>query len=159
MPGFLLCPTGQLPVLGSILVVFLVLFLRAEVPALAFHPVPQSQEFHCCILGPSWPASCPDLCVFYLTVHGPDVTLDADLPIKTFILSLPPQESLHRRSSTLNIFSYNIYSRVLVWPHLLWFFSGSLSSCLLDFIPVREGAGDGEIKDEHHKLSAAGGWV
>lgn len=38
------------------------------------------------------------------------------------------------------------------------FVSGSSSSCLLDFIPVREGGGVGEIKDEQHEQSAAGGW-
>ena len=38
------------------------------------------------------------------------------------------------------------------------FVSGSLSSCLLDFIPVGEGGGDGEVGHEQYKQSAAGGW-
>lgn len=38
------------------------------------------------------------------------------------------------------------------------FVSGSSSSCLLDFIPVGEGGGDGEMKDEHYEQSATGGW-
>ena len=38
------------------------------------------------------------------------------------------------------------------------FASGSSTSCLLDFIPVGEGGGDGEMKDEQYEQSAAGGW-
>lgn len=38
------------------------------------------------------------------------------------------------------------------------FVSGSSFSCLLDFIPVGEGGGDGEMKDEQYEQSAAGSW-
>lgn len=54
--GVCSCPMGHASVLGSILMVFLVLLFRTEVPALAFHLVPQFQGFHCSILAHSWPA-------------------------------------------------------------------------------------------------------
>ena len=71
--------------------VFLALFLMAEVPVLVLDPLPQSQEFPCHFPGHSGSASCLDLCVFYPTVLGAVVivagTPDSDLPTKSFVLS------------------------------------------------------------------------
>lgn len=157
MIWFLLCPMSQTPVLGSILSC---LAPQGWSACLGRPPSPTVSGISSLYPGPLLASIMPVYLCMWSNCHtcrrfwmltGPPRPLSC--------YSLHRNYSIHQPGWTSNSFSYNVCSCVLVWPHSACFICGPLSSCLLDFILVGEGGGDGGIRDEHHKQSAAGGWV